>query len=549
MIRYLVGFVFFCGLVFPLSAQWVQLLLPEDEGIYEVIESLSRESGVPLFPEGTHRPWSYSSTFEQLDRIDYARLSDEGKVLYKQIRNSLAKESLYEEDNLAFDMEVVFSPALFNNFTFMGTPLSYGELVYGTKKRPALLELPFQYSFYNNFVMEAKFNFVEEPVEDDKDLNITNIPLDTYEIDWNVPQRAYVALGADNWSVLLGRIQNDWGHGYVGNSFLSGSLAFHESLRAQAFWKSFGYSFLFITLENRLSGEQEDKLQALEPLSGGEQYKDNAMKGGKYLITHSLDFILFEGVHIGLTEGLIFGGYDFDLNPTFFNPMELFHNWFTNIPGQGNAIHQVEVDYTWKNNLVYVQSVLDQFQAPTEVAMGYDAPFTFGVLTGFKRSGYAGKGNLTLGGEVLWMSPYVYTNTNGTYYRAATGNEYHLSGIINLPIGFYEGPDRLVFSLYGMYKEFQRQELEVELRYSLRGPVTMNDEYPWEPIAGIDTGRLTPSFLSDEQEIRLDISYGRYVTDNLSLKLWGVPLYQFMRRDGEPDTFSLETGVTLSWEL
>ena len=230
-----------------------------------------------------------------------------------------------------------------------------------------------------------------------------------------MPKRAYVSYGKDNWNFTTGRLQNDWGYGYTGNLFLSDSLNFHDTIRARAYGENFGYSFLFLSLENRLSGEQADRLN----------YDNGLFHGGKYFLTHTLDFNLAGRWHIGLTEGLIFGGYDFTLTPAFFNPMMIYHNWFTNIPAQGNAIHQIEIEYTGIGFRYYFQTVLDQFQAPTEKD---EAPFTFGLLTGFSKSRSGEKGRRDWGMEAVWTSPYLYTNTNADYFLTVSGNEYYITG-------------------------------------------------------------------------------------------------------------------------
>ena len=85
----------------------------------------------------------------------------------------------------------------------------------------------------------------------------------------------------------------------------------------------------------------------------------------------------------------------------------------------------------------------------------------------------------------------------------------------------------------------------------MRGPVTIQSPYPWtvEEADGLDRNRLTPSILTDEQEFRLNWSGKYFWNDDLAVKLRLTPLYLINRMDGEPDTLSLETGITLFYNL
>lgn len=528
-----------------LFGQWDQLLLPRDDHRYAQVENLSRESGTPLFPGGTYRPWSYRSLKDQLNRINYAHLSRESQKLFREIKDTMELEGFYHEPLLSMDTGLILNPALFHDFTVTGSPAGPEKLEYDRKKRPPLLILPFRFSFYGDFIMEAEYRLVEETIKEERESNVMNLPLDVYDVDWNVPQRAYAAYGRDNWSLLLGRVQNDWGHGITGNSFLSDSLIYHDSLRARASWDRFAFGFLLVTLENRLTPDQEEKLEALNP---GVNYHDNRAMGGKYLLAHSFDVLLGKGLHIGFTEGLILGGYDFVFTHSYLNPITLYHNYFLNVGYQGNAIHQLEIDYTWPNHLLYLQIVLDQFQASSEVESGSpDAPFTFGVIGGIKNTRTLGDDVLNWGAEAVWMTPYLYTNTYGVYYGSATGNEYHLSGHLNLPLGYGEGPDRMVLSLWSEWRV--KQSLwEAEIRGTWRGPVTAADDYPWKPLDGTDRYRMIPSW-EDEKEIRLDLGYSRSLAEDLNLTLWASPFFLWDRLDGRKNAFVLETGLSLGYTL
>ena len=156
---------FFLALTFSvnLHAQWDQLMLPDGDPLYGDIESLSLESGTPLFTEGSHKPWSYGETRDQLERINYAALSSSGKELYQKTGDLLASKDRPKDENLLLETDFSIAPSLFYDKAIWGTDLDSSRLVYNSKKRESLITLPFRFSFYDNLAMEATYTFIEEP--------------------------------------------------------------------------------------------------------------------------------------------------------------------------------------------------------------------------------------------------------------------------------------------------------------------------------------------------------------------------------------------------
>ena len=69
-------------------------------------------------------------------------------------------------------------------------------------------------------------------------------PAEIWDLDFNMPYRAFVAAGGDHWSFQLGRDRLNWGAGTSGNLAMSDTLKYHNLARVTTFSDRFKYTFL-----------------------------------------------------------------------------------------------------------------------------------------------------------------------------------------------------------------------------------------------------------------------------------------------------------------
>ena len=67
---------------------------------------------------------------------------------------------------------------------------------------------------------------------------------DMKQLDFNMPLRAFVAAGGENWSLQIGRDRLSWGAGTTGNLVVGDHIKYHNMARFTAYDTKFKYTFL-----------------------------------------------------------------------------------------------------------------------------------------------------------------------------------------------------------------------------------------------------------------------------------------------------------------
>jgi hypothetical protein len=463
---FLIFFTFLCSSLF---AQWDQELIPLDDDIYNYTESLFSEAGLAL--PNLVRPWSRAELDFILEQLSGKKLSSSSLKTLNLIQELNAPEVARGNDTLAFRMDMALTLEYFDHdilYSDGDVPDIY-PTDYTAQDHESLLEIPFHLSCFDNLYMESRINIRETPLIDviKGDNNYLNIPTEAYDLDFMFPQRAYVSYGGENWNLTLGRFAEEWGNGRTGNMFLSANSDYLDHLRFTEYWDKFTFTYLFASLESRCD-ENGD-------------YTTNNWSSSKSLVAHRFEFKPSSRFRLSLVEGLVFGGEDYTLSLTDFNPMMLYHNWFTG--DYGNSYHTIESDYTLPHVRYYAQVCLDQYQSITESLMYPDSanePSAYGILAGYETTHHMNEGIFHTGFECVYTSPYLYTYSN--YYNRVSNGQFYSSDtsyIVETPLGYFEGPDSIVFSLYSSYEIPQSWSITGEIRYTINGENTIETEYPF----------------------------------------------------------------------
>jgi len=468
MNKHLFVFLFMLFSIAFCNAQWQNQLIPLDSPSYRQIEFLMLESGRPL-PD-TLKPWSRREAGDILNRVDRQSLSSQSLELFDQLISQYPGQPT-DPGELKADWDLKITPELHGKYIIQQegeTPEIYPWL-YTVQDRPAWLEVPAFLTLTPWLYMEANMNFEQEPRMDviKPDVFYT-LPTGPYDLNIQFPHRAYVNMGKENYDITLGRLSHNWGLGYDSNLLVSDNADWLEGLRLKLWYENFSYTYFISSLEPRY---QDDD---------GSNHRE--FDGSKYVMYHNFSFSprRIKGLHFSLTEALILGGEDFQINLGHFNPMMFYHSWFPN--SEGNSYHMIELDYSWKKMKVYGQMCLDQYQSASEVEYfpeNAQEPNAFGYMLGVKRSDTLQKGFLISGFEGVLTLPYLYTHED--HWTNAAVNQFYSSDIgyfIEYPLGYAQGPDVLSFTLYGQYSQPGIWGLDIYQTWRQRGENRVGTPYP-----------------------------------------------------------------------
>ena len=221
-------------------------------------------------------------------------------------------------------------------------------------------------------------------------------PLDYFQYDRLMPFRAFLAAGGPMWNFQIGRDRLSWGTGHMGNLTVSDNPHFYDFMRFSFFYRFFKYSVLVAQMPLDISHGLLCDTVFPSGVPPGHLYRTM----NRYFYLHRLDFMLFNSLSIGISEGSMVGNSPLEIR--FLNPMIVFHQLiaWTEYDRWGNRqngkdghmvgpIFSVDVNWNIINSLsVYGQFVLNQFEFDYEVESAGDhpSPDGMGFLAGIQYS-------------------------------------------------------------------------------------------------------------------------------------------------------------------
>ena len=122
------------------------------------------------------------------------------------------------------------------------------------------------------------------------------MPIDFVDTDGSFPFRAFGALGGDFWNFRIGRDKLSLGSMGDDNLVVSSTPEWYDYARLACFFQDFEYTGYLIQLDP-----------------------------SRNLYMHRVDFLFFDRLSVGLTEGMLVGEDSPELR--FFNPFMIFHGY------------------------------------------------------------------------------------------------------------------------------------------------------------------------------------------------------------------------------
>jgi hypothetical protein len=479
-----------------------QKIFSLDSDVYEAIAVLYVNQGLSL--PSTTGPYSEAELLMMLDKINTGNLSGATKATYDYVAKQLDIQPKMQTKGmgLSWNFDANLETYTHSNTTdFTGRENWYRGYI---SQKPLIsvgLETWPSDSFYgyseftvgNTYTLENGFGTSAFSTN-----VIVMAPATLTDLDFNMPYRAFVAMGGDNWTFQLGRDRLNWGAGESGNLMMGDNLKYHNMARYTAFGEKYKYTFLtsfFPHTSSYLGGTDgaiEGDGQSVE-LSGLNMY-----------MAHRLEWRMFsDKVGLTLTESIMYQSDENLLDLRIFNPAMIFHDYY--IRSNANSLLGLEIDYTPVKGInLYGQFVVDEFSLPGEAvpsATEVNYPQTFGYLAGVKAVAPIGDlmGHASL--EFAYTDPFLYLRyETDSSASASSGDSYSLNfvGVIreftnesgtlyNAEfLGYTYGGDAIVFNVNGGVKKYGKWNVEANGFFMLHG--TFDIYTMWSRIGGTTTG-------------------------------------------------------------
>lgn len=475
-----------------------QKIFSLDSDVHQAIEFLYVAQGLGL--PSTTGPYSQAELALMLEKINSAQLNENLLPTYDYVVKQLGIEPKIQGKGigLSWNFDATLEAYLHSNTTdFVGRE----TWIRGFNEQKPLLGVALETWPANNF-----YGYSEFTVGNTNNLgngfgslmfgsNILMVPpAEIWDLDFNMPYRAFVAAGGDHWSFQLGRDRLNWGAGTSGNLAMSDTLKYHNLARITTFSDRFKYTFVTSFFPHQMHYISDSKTNGAILGTG----QDKRQTGLHLFMSHRLEGRLFKDkVGLALTESIMYQSEENYFDLRFLNPAAIFHNYY--IRSNANSILGLELDYTPIKGLnIYVQAAVDEFTMPGEPiadATTVAFPQAFGVLAGVKGvlsfSQVVGHASL----EFAHTDPYLYlrysenenpkvgdfddyglnyvgvvrefTNTSGTYYNPGF-------------LGYTYGNDAIVVNLNGGVKSFGKWAVDANLFYMAHGTFDMFTM--WRPL-------------------------------------------------------------------
>lgn len=476
-----------------------QKIFSLDSDVYEAIASLYVNQGMSL--PSTTGPYSEAELLAMMDKISTDNLIGATKNTYDYIVKQLDVQPKMQNKGMGLSWNF---DANLETYTHMNTTAFTGRESWN---RGYISQKPLLSVGLETWPSDFFYGYSEFSVGNTRTLGntfgttafATNMiglpPAVVDDLDFNMPYRAFVAMGGDNWTFQLGRDRLSWGAGESGNLMMGDNLKYHNMARYTAYGEKYKYTFVssfFPHTNSYLGGTAGDAI------SGDGQEVE--LSGLNMFMAHRLEWRMFsDKVGLTITESIMYQSKENLLDLRVLNPAMIFHDNY--IRSNSNSLLGLEFDYTpLKGVNIYGQAVVDEFSLPGEdvpSATKVNYPVTFGYLAGVKI--FKPIGNLMghASFEFAYTDPYLYlryeTKNDAT---AANGDAYSLNFVGTIReftnkngtkynaefLGYKYGGDAIVVNLNGGVKQYGKWNLEANGFFMLHG--TFDIYTMWSRIGG-----------------------------------------------------------------
>lgn len=419
-----------------------QYIVPVDESynIIGIMQSLYIESGMAL-PSST-MPYSVAELELMANQIKVNKLDKTGMKQYQYLQDTLNSFTQEIDDDIYYSITPTLAVEGYTHYnTEYFKERNDWQYDFKDQQKFFTLDVDFMvedlaYSFVNFQLgaSEHKYREDKKSVYFGSSNFATNIPfldvIDSMSISTELSDRAFVAVGGNNWSAEFGRDQLSWGNGISGNLFLSDNLDYQNMGRFTFFGKSFKYTYVssfFPFQGNYVETYEMVKIEGSDEFEEVLKYKinksqDDILVGFSMFTAHKIEGRLFnDRLGLAISEGNMFVSANGTFDVAALNPMLSYHSLF--YKANCNSIVAVDLDLTLGNNVnFYSQLVVDDLVVPIgESKIGKWSPDAYGLLIGLRHVSDELEYQKMTSLEVAYTTPYLYLRNDGTSNKEQEG--------------------------------------------------------------------------------------------------------------------------------
>lgn len=482
----------------PLSSgQNMQRIIPIDSPLITTLNQLALEQGVALLSSAG--PWSVDEINAFFHTIPTDRLSASGTLYYDKVAAELADLAYLSDKRLSGDF--TFSAAIEGYYHTNSTDFTEENDWYfdaGKRAPLALIEIEASLlefaSLYTDFGLKKnRFASPTDKIPPVESLVFaptfsTNLVPMSFQ-DFDTPDRAYLSMGGNGYSLQFGRDRLSWGPGYTGNFVIGDQHKYEEFLRFTFYTDTFKFTSatLFMDPPNWTSNSRSPYYPK-DPDDPAYQSKDEYTV--RMFLAHRFEFRPLSWLRIEFSENVMYQDTVFSMK--YLNPLFIFHNLSNR--GQFNAIADLSIQATVAKGVsLYAAVTVDQIEAPGE---GSDQANALGYMIGVE--GYVPKtrGGLSYRFEGVYTDPLLYrrdkvdfiimTREREQYYGFVPAYRY---------LGYRYGGDAIV--VYGNleWRDTKPYRVGSDIAYMAHGEVSIDkteyDAFGARPKGPTPSGAVT----------------------------------------------------------
>ena len=327
--------------------------------------------------------------------------------------------------------------------------------------------------------------------------NLTNIPSAVEYLDFNFPHRAFLSTGGPHWSFQIGRDQVAWGVSRSGALTLSGEADYVDFARFITFYRTFGYSWIWLRLEPWVHGVEElpDAGPYAPPylVDGGPAANYRVWR--KTVFIHRFTFRPVDWLRFTIMESASIGGYQPDLR--MLNPFMVMHSHFDfSLMASATSAELTVVPFHGVE--AYGQWYMNDFLLRQEADAGSTEPNAMAWLAGahWRYPVSLAPVVASLGGEFYYADPYVYIRESvlrSFTYRHRVSTNYDGAGGTTLGrivwhdgfLGSPFGNDSIAWLAFVGVEIPRLVGVDVEFRHHIDGELGVTDILAPEEAAAL----------------------------------------------------------------
>jgi len=474
--QFIIASIFFCLILWgqTLSAN-DQKIIPIKSNYYTVLEQLASTQGLSV---SKTRPFSSDEFIMLLDKINPLLLDRISAIRYKTLIDDLAQYSELSQKEIKGDFSVTLA---FESYLHTEGDhfIHESDWVYDNEMRKPMVALEFDshvaksiYLYTNFIVKNNRFSRPEETSPPSP-----RIPVDTLMFspsfstnivkmanqDFDVPSRAFIAVGGEGYSIQLGRDKLSWGPGDSGNFIIGNHHKYQEFLRFTFYNEDvkFTNAILFMQPPGYTTKERSPYVPA-----------SPADYTVKMFLAHRLEFNVNSWLNIELSENVIY--QDTTFNAKYLNPLYIYHN-FSN-RSLFNAIADISIEATISKGLrVYTSIAFDQLTAPGESS---DQPAALGYMVGAKYYYPVARGWWDFLLEGVYIDPYMYLRDSVDFIVMTREREQYYGYVPHYEyLGYKDGGDLILATVKGKYHLNEAFSIASSFTYKAQGSMGFDTEY------------------------------------------------------------------------